>query len=266
MTILITEDNYFEKVRLTKFVEKYNPDFNIVFFDNYNDTIEYAKHNTIHLAMLDIKIHEDNGYKLAEELRNIDPSVYVCFVSGYSEDAINAFKLQAVGFIEKPYNYDEVCKVLDRFMLLPKKEEKNVYIKTFGKFEVYIDDELVKFSSAKAKELLAYLVHNKGSGVSLDELVSNIFGGDAEKGYNYFRIIFHRLKKTLKDYGIENIIEHQKNNYYVNKKHFKCDLIEVYKENNKYYGMFQDEYMEGYSWNNIGKEKIKEFISNLLSK
>ena len=84
----------------------------MVCFEKYGETIEYAKNNKIDLALLDIKLNEYDGYILAEELKKMNPYIQVCFVSGYSEDAINAFKLEAIGFIEKPYNYDEVCKLV----------------------------------------------------------------------------------------------------------------------------------------------------------
>ena len=40
MRVIITEDNYFERMRLVSFVEKYNKDYEIVCFEKYGETIK----------------------------------------------------------------------------------------------------------------------------------------------------------------------------------------------------------------------------------
>lgn len=266
MNILITEDNYFEKLRLIKFVQTYNPDFNIECFDNYNDSLEYAKNNIVDLAMLDIKINSDDGYELARELKEINNETEICFVSGYSENAINAFKLDAIGFIEKPYDYDEVSKLLDRFMAIPQKKALPVFVKTFGKFEIYKNNEIVTFNSAKAKELLAFLVNRLGETVGLDDIVMNVFDKGTENGYNYMRIIFHRLNKILKEHDLEYLVGHQKNNYYVNLKEFDCDLYEYNNGNKDYITAYNGAYMEGYDWGKATKNKLDSQLEKKMIK
>ena len=49
-------------------------------------------------------------------------------------------------------------QALNRARLLAKGQAKRVFIRTFGRFDVFIDEKLVKFSNAKSKELLALCV------------------------------------------------------------------------------------------------------------
>lgn len=46
--------------------------------------------------------------------------------------------------------------------LLSRRLEKRVYIRTFGAFDVFVDNTPLSFRSAKAKELLALLVDRCG--------------------------------------------------------------------------------------------------------
>ena len=50
-----------------------------------------------------------------------------------------------------------------------KNVSGKVYIKTFDGFDLYKDGKMVYFSSAKAKELLAFLVDRKGRFVPLSQ-------------------------------------------------------------------------------------------------
>ena len=47
-----------------------------------------------------------------------------------------------------------------------QREEMDIFIKTFGGFDVFVNRERIYFSSEKAKEMLAILVDRRGSSVS----------------------------------------------------------------------------------------------------
>ena len=46
---------------------------------------------------------------------------------------------------------------------MSQREGQNIFIKTFGGFDVFVDGKQVHFSSEKAKEMLAVLVDKRGS-------------------------------------------------------------------------------------------------------
>ena len=45
---------------------------------------------------------------------------------------------------------------------MSQREGQNIFIKTFGGFDVFVDGKQVHFSSEKAKEMLAVLVDKRG--------------------------------------------------------------------------------------------------------
>ena len=105
-----------------------------------------------------------------------------------------------------------------------------VYVKTFGGFDLYYRGELIYFSSSKAKELLAVLVDWRGKAVTLAHLA------------------WHRLKQTLKKYGIEKIVIKGRGTYAINKEQIVCDSYDMVRQVEGASNYFAGEYMPEYSW------------------
>jgi hypothetical protein len=59
--------------------------------------------------------------------------------------------MKADYYVFKPYTKEDVEDVLVRARLLSKRLEKPVFIRTFGNFEVFVDEKPVYFKSAKRK-------------------------------------------------------------------------------------------------------------------
>ena len=109
-----------------------------------------------------------------------------------------------------------------------------VYVKTFGGFDLYYQGELIYFSSSKAKELLAILVDWSGKEVTLSHLAVHL--------------AWHRLKQTLKKYGIEKIVVKGRGTYAINKEAVVCDSYDMVRQVQGASNFFVGEYMPEYSW------------------
>lgn len=136
-----------------------------------------------------------------------------------------------------------------------------VYIKTFDGFDLYQDGKMVYFSSAKAKELLAFLVDRKGRFVPLSQLAENLFENekDIRKAKRLVHTAFNRLTKTLKSYEIEDILKRGRGVYAVDCSRILCDSYEMEARTEGSSNFFLGEYMPEYSWAEVT-------LSNLLRK
>lgn len=122
-----------------------------------------------------------------------------------------------------------------------------IKIYTFGQFNVFIGKNVVNFKSAKSKELLALLVDKLGGELTIDEVITRLYPEKdpflAKKSY---RDILIKLRETLKNNNIENLITTERGKISLNKNMVAfCDLWE-YIENPK--DIFVDEYMISYDW------------------
>ena len=146
-------------------------------FADSEEALEYARHNQVDFALLDVRMGEMDGLELGRSLRDFHQNLIIIYVSSYPEYFSEAYRnVRADYYILKPYNTDDVQDVLMRVRLLSKRQKKRVQIRTFGRFDVFIDEKVVIFKNTKAKELLALCVDRKGGNVSLEEAIDKLRG------------------------------------------------------------------------------------------
>lgn len=127
--------------------------------------------------------------------------------------------------------------------------DRNIFIKTFDGFDVYVDGGMVLFSGGRSREMLAVMVSARGSSVSLDRMAGMLYGELEETAAkNNLRVVYHRLRRSLMEYGIEGILIKKRGSYAVDTELFVCDLYEFLKGNPDYVALYSGRCMPGYRW------------------
>lgn len=232
----------------------------IVKFNNPLDALSYAAINKVDIAFLDIEMPVIKGIDLARRIKALNRNVRIIFATGYGEYALEAFKVDAVDYVMKPYDVSSIKKAYDKAMLVKDAEAENhIFIKTFGYFDVFVDGKSVAFTSAKSKELLALLVDRNGGVVSTEQAVSILWNGREydDTVQSLFRKVLKSLRSTLEEAGISEILVDNRNQRSIDKSKFACDYYDYLEKKQaskyKYYG----EYMEQYAqWSGDTKEKL----------
>jgi DNA-binding NtrC family response regulator len=82
----------------------------VVVFTEEEEALDYARVNTIALAILDIKLKKMTGVEVLEELKNIDPAMKAIMLTGYPtmETAQRALQLGASEYCVKPIDKEEL--------------------------------------------------------------------------------------------------------------------------------------------------------------
>lgn len=232
----------------------------IVKINNPLDALSYAAVNKVDIAFLDVEMPVIKGIDLARRIKALNRNVRIIFATGYGEYALEAFKVDAVDYVMKPYDAAAIKKAYDKALLIKDAETENhIFIKTFGYFDVFVDGKSVAFTSAKSKELLALFVDRNGGVVSTEQAISVLWNG---RGYDdtvqsLFRKVLKSLRSTLEEAGISEILVDNRNQRSIDKSKFTCDLYDYLEKKQaskyKYYG----EYMEQYAqWSGDTKEKL----------
>ena len=215
-------------------------------FSDCESALEYAQNNHIDVAFLDINMRGMGGLALAERIVAARPGCKIVFCTGYAEYAIPAFKLHASGYLMKPISAEDVQAEINNIKGV-KQREKLLTVKCFGNFEVYVKGEKLAFKRVKTKELFAYLIDRKGSGMTAKEICVVLFPEDMDDDKNsaYLRQLVLDLKSTLKEVGAESVFRHEKPCYRIDTALVECDYY-TYLETGK--PEFLGEYMMQYSW------------------
>ena len=227
------------------------PDIEIVAsFETPCAALRYAADHPIDLAVLDIELPEMNGIELGRKLRQINADIILIYISAHDEYAMQAYRLRAPVFLEKPYNRDDVLYAIHTAKLFQRSSRKPVVVRTFGNFDVYANDKLVHFPNKKAKELLAYLVDRQGASVTNEQAIT-ILWEDAVNDSRYqskLRRVVKDLRDTLRQAGAEQLLISYPNSRAVDPKSFDCDYYMLLADKAENLSTFPGFYMSEYSW------------------
>jgi two-component SAPR family response regulator len=232
----------------------------IVTFSNPLDALGYAATNRVDIAFLDIEMPVIKGIELAKRLKTINRNIRVIFATGYSNYALEAFGVDAVDYVMKPYDAAAIRRAYDKAMLVRDVQAADrVFVKTFGYFDVFVDGKSVSFSSAKSKELLALLVDRNGGVVSTEQAISVLWSDRDydETVQSLFRKVLKTLRTTLEEAGISNILVDNRNQRSVDKSRFSCDYYDFLDKKSdapRFYG----KYMEQYPWARETETMLKD--------
>ncbi|MFO7963925.1 MAG: sigma-54 dependent transcriptional regulator [Desulfobacterales bacterium] len=153
--------------------------------DNVETAVSRAIENPVDLALVDLKLADENGIELMEKLHEINPEMPIIILTAYGtvDSAVEAMQKGAVSYIRKPFDHRNLLSQIDacleqkKFLkkvqsLPPLLEQKYGFESVIGKsgkmklvFEqvvqaaatdssVYIEGE-----SGTGKELIARIVH-----------------------------------------------------------------------------------------------------------
>lgn len=141
------------------------------------------------------------------------------------------------------------------------QEEPVVSIRTFGYFDVFVGDKPIAFRSKKAKELLALLVDRRGGYVTSDEAIGFLWEDEPTNSVTLarYRKVALRLKNTLEEYGISDVIENVDGKRRIVMEHVQCDLYNYISGEEEYSNLFKGSYLNNYSW---AETTLGELISN----
>lgn len=113
MKILIIEDEELAQEELERLLVKRFPAFKVVErFATVKDSVEWLAQNTVDLIFLDIHLADGNGFEIFEQT---DVHVPVIFTTAYDQYAIQAFKVNGIGYLLKPIIESELVAAVEKF-------------------------------------------------------------------------------------------------------------------------------------------------------
>ena len=218
------------------------------------DGIAYIKEQRVDLVFIAISMYSDQGIIVARQLEEMNPPPAIAFVTWRRDYSYDAWRTNAVDYILKPVKIEDLVRTVGRaryYKLFKEIEErknvskKQIVMKCFPSFDVFVDGEIVEFN-AKVKELLAFLVYQQGNWCTIDQIVFSVLEKQTEKsGIQYYRTLMHRLKNVLERYGIQFILETGYGRARIKSLHFTCEYYEYLKGKRD---LFQGTFMGTYLW------------------
>lgn len=244
MKVLIIDDDlaslsYF----LQSFVNEYTIEYKF-FKEHPLDTLTYVKDNDIDGAFISTNLSTVSGFDLAEKLIEIRKDLKVVFIGENIELKMKEeIKKNVLGVCDKPLISSQIEHFLKSMQIFKKRK---IFVHTFGVFDVFINQKIVKFKSAKSKELLALLITYNGKSLYMSDAICHLWPDkDIELAKRLYRDAVWKLRKTMTEYSISHLIEYKRAQLFLHKENIECDYWEYLKNTNFCYnGVF----LPSYDW------------------
>ena len=213
--------------------------------------LEWLSGHPVELALLDINMPQLDGITLAARIKELYPQTAIVFLTAYKEYAFDAYAVHPAGYLLKPVSLEKLASEL-RYVCGDGHAAAcaHIRVKTFGLFDVYVDERPISFRLAKSKEILAYLVDKQGSGVTRAELFAAVWEDRAydRKQQKQLDVYIRSLRQTLREYGAAEMLEMEKGILRVRPDAFSCDAYRFYSGDSDAVNAYRGEYMSSYSW------------------
>ncbi|CAM4151853.1 MULTISPECIES: LytR/AlgR family response regulator transcription factor [Flavobacterium] len=122
---VIIEDEFNALNTLSKLLQYTQKDIEIIAkIDSVEEAITFLKSNSPDLVFMDIELIGGNAFSILEALEQI--SFKIIFTTAYADFAIKAIKVEAIDYLLKPIDSEELSVCIDRFRVSFKKEQHYV--------------------------------------------------------------------------------------------------------------------------------------------
>jgi len=201
MRILIVEDEHRIANSIKKGLEQERYAVDVTYTGT--DGFDLASTETYDLIILDVMLPGMNGIEICKELRknHIHFPILMLTAKGQTENKIEGLDAGADDYMTKPFSFDEL---LARVRALTRRkgvvEESELKISDLEidekKFTVKRSGEMIQLSS-KEFSLLEYLVKNKNTIVSKDQIISHLWNYDSDILPNTIEVYIKNLREKI---------------------------------------------------------------------
>ena len=196
--------------------------------------LEYIRGNAlIDVAFLDINMPDINGLTLAEQLLEIQPQMEIVFITAYDEYAIKAFEINAYDYLLKPVEEQRLEKTINKLRqtVTVKQaliEKQALRVQFFGRFELLINGNSIRWRSRKAQEFVAFLISRPSKSAQKHVICEALYPDVEEKNALInIQSTASRARQSLADSGGAIKITYNNDAYQLVMDAFSSDVQEM---------------------------------------
>ncbi|MBU5483247.1 response regulator transcription factor [Clostridium sp. MSJ-11] len=189
--------------------------------EEFESIIEDALSKKPNLILLDINLPAFDGYYICREIRKKSEIPIIVVTSRDTEiDELMAMNLGADDFITKPYNTQILLAHISSVLKRASREIVKDYIQC-GDFLINLSKSTVEHNGVEYEltknelKILTLLYENRGTIVSRDDLMIQLWNSDMFIDDNTLTVNVNRLRKKLQEVGIDNVIETKRGRGYM---------------------------------------------------
>lgn len=232
-------------------------------FQSGEEALDFVKNHTVDAAFLDMEMPGIQGLELAKALKAQNSEIRVVFVTAFGQYALEAFGVDATGYLLKPYTAADIRKELAKCAYRPLPSHR-VIIETIPTLNVTVDGTPLHLSGSKPREMLALLVDRGERGFSVGECIACLWPErPADSGtQSLCRMTWKRLTDAFENAGAQDVLYTSDNRRHLRTDAVSCDLYRILGGDKQAAKKYNGEYLSEYQW----AEERNAQLDNLLNR
>ncbi|MEK8131899.1 response regulator transcription factor [Paenibacillus filicis] len=210
--ILVIEDSETIRLELGELLSRYG--YIVEAPNSFNNIMEYVNSKNPDLILLDINLPFFDGYYICREIRKKSQVPIIIVTSRDSEaDELMSMNLGADDFITKPYHTQILLARIFSVLRRAYDQGKDADVISYRGLQLNLANGSIRFEEKTLEltknelKVLAYLIKNKGSIVTREELMEYLWSADYFADDNSLSVNITRLRKKLNEIGTGEMIE-----------------------------------------------------------
>lgn len=207
MKILYVEDEPFLGKIVKESLE--SRDFEVLMVDDGNEVIHNFEQFQPDLCVLDVMLPNKDGYTLGKEIRQLNASMPILFLTAktQTEDVLKGFQSGGNDYIRKPFSMEELIVRIQNLVQLAHGKTMPVangataigrYDFLPQKYELRHGEQVRKLSYRET-ELLKILVEHRNLTVSRKDMLMKVWGDDSFFNSRNLDVYITKLRDYLKE-------------------------------------------------------------------
>ncbi|GAB6072613.1 LytTR family DNA-binding domain-containing protein [Venenivibrio stagnispumantis] len=128
MQVFIVDDEYIARERLKRFLKDIKDVEVVGEAETKKEAVQKIIETEPDIVILDIKLPDGTGLEVAKEIIEKGTKPYIIFATAYGDYALEAFKLNSVDYLLKPYEFEDLEKAIEKVKNLEEKERNFVNV------------------------------------------------------------------------------------------------------------------------------------------
>lgn len=159
-----------------------------------------------HMLFLDVEMDGMSGMDAAKKLREEGYEGVICFVTGKDQYALDAFSVEAIGYLQKPAKYQDVKRMVQKALVQiyyqrDEEEAKKRYLEIVTQNEkVMIDIRQILYVEKRRNQCV---IHLEDSEIVCYETLKSLFERLDKQNFCFthqgFIVNFDKIKEVKKD-------------------------------------------------------------------
>jgi len=158
------------------------------------------------LLVLDVMMPKKDGFTLAKEIREIDDTIPIIFLTAKSQtqDVVEGFTIGGNDYLKKPFSMEELIVRIHNLIGRTKLQKKTEII-SIGDFTFDFPKQLLSYNSEDPEQLthreahlLFHLIKNKNNVLDRSLILKKLWGNDDFFSTRSMDVFISKLRKKLK--------------------------------------------------------------------